>query len=70
MPDAAFASPPTTRSRFLQGPETDKRAVQEIRRAIDNASECTVRLLNYTKTGQPFWCDAKARASLLHWPPC
>ena len=65
MPDAAFASPPTTRSRFLQGPETDKRAVQEIRRAIDNASECTVRLLNYTKTGQPFWCESACFAIAL-----
>ncbi len=45
-----------TRSRFLQGPGTDKRAVREIRRAIDTNTECTVRLLNYTKSGQPFWC--------------
>jgi len=47
-----------SRSRFLQGPDTDRRAVKEIRRAIDTASECTVRLLNYTKNGQPFWCEA------------
>ena len=25
------------------------------RAAIDNGSECTVRLLNYTKHGKPFW---------------
>nr|AHZ63923.1 phototropin [Cymbomonas sp. XIVI] len=41
--------------RFLQGPGTDKRAVLEIRDAIESNSECTVRLLNYTKTGEPFW---------------
>ncbi len=41
--------------RFLQGPGTDKRAVREIRKAIDGRIECTVRLLNYTKSGQPFW---------------
>lgn len=41
--------------RFLQGPGTDRRAVKEIRSAIDNGQECTVRLINYTKTGQPFW---------------
>lgn len=41
--------------RFLQGPRTDRRAVHEIRKAIDAGSECTVRLLNYTKQGKPFW---------------
>jgi hypothetical protein len=41
--------------RFLQGPGTDRRAVREIRKAIDNRVECTVRLVNYTKTGQAFW---------------
>lgn len=41
--------------RFLQGPDTDRRAVREIREAIDSCTECTVRLLNYTKSGQPFW---------------
>ena len=41
--------------RFLQGPKTDKQSVREIRAAIDNGSECTVRLLNYTKHGKPFW---------------
>ena len=41
--------------RFLQGPRTDARAVREIRRAVDEGEECTVRLLNYTKQGKPFW---------------
>ena len=41
--------------RFLQGPGTDKRAVREIRKAIEGRIECTVRLLNYTKSGQAFW---------------
>ena len=41
--------------RFLQGPRTDRRAVAEIRKAIDAGSECTVRLLNYTKAQKPFW---------------
>jgi len=41
--------------RFLQGPGTDRRAVYEIRKAIDAEVECTVRLLNYTKSGEPFW---------------
>ncbi|KAK3273786.1 Phototropin-2 [Cymbomonas tetramitiformis] len=41
--------------RFLQGPGTDKRAVMEIRSAIEQGCECTVRLLNYTKSGKSFW---------------
>nr|AHZ63924.1 phototropin [Nephroselmis olivacea] len=41
--------------RFLQGPDTDKRAVRETRKALDTNTECTVRLLNYTKQGRPFW---------------
>ena len=41
--------------RFLQGPRTDRRAVAEIRKAVSEGSECTVRLLNYTKGGKPFW---------------
>ena len=41
--------------RFLQGPRTDRNSVAEIRKAIDEGSECTVRLLNYTKQGKPFW---------------
>uniref|UniRef100_A0A126WX34 non-specific serine/threonine protein kinase n=1 Tax=Cylindrocapsa geminella TaxID=52679 RepID=A0A126WX34_9CHLO len=41
--------------RFLQGPETDPGMVQQIRDAIKQNAECTVRILNYTKTGRPFW---------------
>uniref|UniRef100_A0A126WZB6 non-specific serine/threonine protein kinase n=1 Tax=Aphanochaete repens TaxID=764106 RepID=A0A126WZB6_9CHLO len=41
--------------RFLQGPLTDKHTIDEIRQAVRNGSECTVRILNYTKTGRPFW---------------
>lgn len=41
--------------RFLQGPGTDPRAVQEIREAMKEGSECTVRILNYKKSGAMFW---------------
>uniref|UniRef100_A0A126WY62 non-specific serine/threonine protein kinase n=2 Tax=unclassified Uronema (in: green algae) TaxID=2689038 RepID=A0A126WY62_9CHLO len=41
--------------RFLQGPGTDKHTVDEIRQAVKSGSECTVRILNYTKTGRAFW---------------
>ncbi|KAI3682420.1 hypothetical protein L1987_82392 [Smallanthus sonchifolius] len=41
--------------RFLQGPETDRSTVKKIREAIDNQTEVTVQLINYTKTGKKFW---------------
>nr|AML77189.1 putative LOV domain-containing protein [Diselma archeri] len=41
--------------RFLQGPETDRATVKEIREAIDNQVEVTVQLINYTKSGKKFW---------------
>jgi len=41
--------------RFLQGKDTDEQAVTDIRHAIQEASETTVRLLNYKKSGKPFW---------------
>ncbi len=39
----------------LQGQDTDPAAVAEIRDAVRNGSEASVRLLNYKKNGQPFW---------------
>ncbi|KAL6640632.1 hypothetical protein ACP70R_021755 [Stipagrostis hirtigluma subsp. patula] len=41
--------------RFLQGPETDSGTVKKIRDAIDNQTEVTVQLINYTKSGKKFW---------------
>ncbi|KAL7201850.1 hypothetical protein ACSBR1_033535 [Camellia fascicularis] len=41
--------------RFLQGPETDPATVRKIRQAIDNQTEVTVQLINYTKSGKKFW---------------
>lgn len=41
--------------RFLQGPGTDPETVTQIRDAIKTGLEVTVRILNYTKTGRPFW---------------
>ena len=45
----------TRRSRFLQGRDTDRATVLELKAAIKAGRECTVRLLNYTKAGKPFW---------------
>jgi len=41
--------------RFLQGPETDQDAVEEIRRAIREERQCLVEILNYRKNGTKFW---------------
>ncbi|WVZ54998.1 hypothetical protein U9M48_005719 [Paspalum notatum var. saurae] len=41
--------------RFLQGPATDRGTVKKIRDAIDNQTEVTVQLINYTKSGKKFW---------------
>nr|WP_281351665.1 PAS domain-containing protein [Alkalicoccus luteus] len=48
--------------RFLQGPDTDRRAVASMRRAIEQKDPFTVELLNYRKDGTPFW-------NLLHIDP-
>nr|AML79262.1 putative LOV domain-containing protein [Argyrochosma nivea] len=40
--------------RFLQGPDTDRRSVLQIRDAICEEKPCHVILLNYTKQGWPF----------------
>jgi len=41
--------------RFLQGPGTDKKSVDIIRKAIATGSDATVCLLNYKSDGTPFW---------------
>eukprot|EP01025_Chloroclados_australasicus_P036659 TRINITY_DN3735_c1_g1_i3.p1 TRINITY_DN3735_c1_g1~~TRINITY_DN3735_c1_g1_i3.p1 ORF type:complete len:703 (-),score=87.15 TRINITY_DN3735_c1_g1_i3:1551-3659(-) len=41
--------------RFLQGKGTDPAAIANLREAVKKNEECTVRLLNYTKQGRPFW---------------
>lgn len=41
--------------RFLQGPGTNPKAVDIIRKAIATGSDCTVCILNYKADGTPFW---------------
>jgi len=41
--------------RFLQGKDTDKRAVDIIRIAVANGTDANVCLLNYKADGTPFW---------------
>lgn len=41
--------------RFLQGPDTDPKAVEMIRQALRTETSCNVELLNYNHAGVPFW---------------
>ena len=41
--------------RFLQGPGTNPKTVEIIRKAIATGSDCTVCILNYKADGTPFW---------------
>jgi PAS domain S-box-containing protein len=41
--------------RFLQGAQTDRNAVAELRDAVDARSAIALELLNYRRDGSPFW---------------
>jgi len=47
--------------RFLQGPETEPKAVAAIRKAIKTKSPITVDILNYKKDGTKFWNRLRIR---------
>ncbi|MEA1834861.1 hybrid sensor histidine kinase/response regulator [Methylobacterium durans] len=44
-----------TNCRFLQGPETDRETVDEVRAAIAEHREFATEILNYRKDGSSFW---------------
>ncbi|MBD8548371.1 histidine kinase famiy protein [Sphingomonas sp. CFBP 8760] len=41
--------------RFLQGPETDREMIAQVRAAIEKREEVAVEVLNYRKNGSTFW---------------
>ncbi|WP_279308383.1 histidine kinase famiy protein [Pseudomonas orientalis] len=41
--------------RFLQGPQTDKSALRQVQRAVEQRHEVCVEVLNYRKDGSTFW---------------
>ena len=41
--------------RFLQGAQTDRQTVAELREAIANKQSVALELLNYRRDGSPFW---------------
>lgn len=42
--------------RFLQGADTDPESVRAIRDALQLGVACSVEILNYRRTGEPYWC--------------
>jgi sigma-B regulation protein RsbU (phosphoserine phosphatase) len=44
-----------TNCSFLQGPDTDPQARDEISQALRERRECRLEILNYRKDGTPFW---------------
>ena len=45
--------------RLLQGPETDQKAVEEIRKGLQDGRGAHVTVLNYRKNGSTFWNDIR-----------
>jgi diguanylate cyclase (GGDEF)-like protein/PAS domain S-box-containing protein len=59
-------------ARFLQGPDTDPRAVAEIRDALVRGEDCRVTLLNYRRNGESFWnqltlTPIRSRSRVVAW---
>ena len=48
--------------RLLQGPDTDRATVAQVREAVAQQRAVSVDLLNYKKDGRPFW-NAPSRSS-------
>ena len=43
--------------RILQGPKTDKKELDKVRKALENWEACEATILNYRKNGEPFWIN-------------
>jgi diguanylate cyclase (GGDEF)-like protein/PAS domain S-box-containing protein len=59
--------------RLLQGPSTDRAALDRIREAMEQWERVRVDLVNYTRDGEPFWVDLDVspvwdrERKLTHW---
>jgi PAS domain S-box-containing protein len=43
--------------RILQGPDTDRAVLAELRAALARAESCQVEILNYHRDGTPYWLE-------------
>ncbi|MGZ5178996.1 MAG: bifunctional diguanylate cyclase/phosphodiesterase [Ramlibacter sp.] len=59
--------------RFLQGPNTQRRGLDQIRAAMEEWRPARVDLINYRKNGEPYWVDLDVspvwdkERKLTHW---
>ena len=59
--------------RFLQGPDTQRAQLDRIRAALEQWERVRVDLINYTKSGEPYWVDLDVSPvwdesrRLTHW---
>jgi len=59
--------------RFLQGPNTQRRALDQIRVALEEWRPARVDVINYRKNGEPYWVDLDVspvwdkQRKLTHW---
>ncbi|MBK0391829.1 GGDEF and EAL domain-containing protein [Ramlibacter algicola] len=59
--------------RLLQGPNTQRRALDQIRAAMEEWRPARVDLINYRKNGEPYWVDLDVspvwdrERKLTHW---
>jgi diguanylate cyclase (GGDEF)-like protein/PAS domain S-box-containing protein len=59
--------------RFLQGPDTQRPQLDRIRAALEQWERVRVDLINYTKSGEPYWVDLDVSPvwdesrRLTHW---
>ena len=59
--------------RLLQGPGTQREALDRIRQAMEHQERIRVDLMNYTKAGEPFWVELDVspvwdrQQQLTHW---
>jgi diguanylate cyclase (GGDEF)-like protein/PAS domain S-box-containing protein len=59
--------------RFLQGPLTDTQSTRTLRDAIRNVKPAMVEMINYHKSGKPFWVEIRVtpvfnnQGQCTHW---
>ncbi len=59
--------------RILQGPKTDRKILDKLRKALNNWESCEVELMNYKKNGEEFWVNftvvpvANEKGWFTHW---
>lgn len=60
-------------TKFLQGPNTDKKELKKLSRALMKWESCEITIINYKKNGQEFWNNfsvspvADENGTYTHW---